>query len=152
MAGCELCLSEFIAYDRGDGLISFIPLSCLIRIINNTNSFYLFLAHHFVTFDIKNESLEKLRERMFEASRCGEPVISEIREREIDVLNRFLLAGRYDTPGECYRGLNYKTMHSIKYKALRKLGVGTISSMIRIKNMWDNYMSPLCFQKHHRVK
>lgn len=146
----DLCCNEFIAYDRGDGMISFIPMSRLINIIQSSDPFCFFMEHRFVTFDARSDSLEKLRKQISKGI-DEVVVITELCEREKSVLNLFLSVGSYGAAEE-YCGVRYKTMCTIKYKMLKKLGVDNINNMIRIKNMWDKLMSPLCLKTYSNCR
>lgn len=134
-----------VIYDRGDGLISLMPVESAFYLNNkNQNSLYDFLLCRFITFDYKKESMPGLRycmdrvvkERSKNVSTLSIPGKKCLTDRELQLLDMYMSGTTINDILADLGGLELKTLYTRKYKILEKLGVGSLIHILKLQNYW----------------
>lgn len=134
-----------VIYDRGDGLISLMPVESAMYLTKGQGSLYHFLLCTFITFDYKREPVTELkyymdkvvRERSKYASNLMLTGRRKLTSKELQLLNMYMSGRTINSISKSLGGLCLKTIYTRKYKILEKLGVSSLIHILKLQNYWQ---------------
>ena len=130
---------KLVIYDRGDEYLSIIPLALMPMLLHDENSFFRFISYNFVTYN-KNTAMKNfeqcIRNAMNDNGRVKKKTLTE---EECKTLNLMIQCANITKISQQLGNLNIKTIYGRKYRILDKLGMQSISQLIRIKKQWELY-------------
>lgn len=132
---------KMIIYDRGDGVLLFVPVDIISTIMSEKYSFYKFITHKFVSYDRIHGSSD-FEKCICRALRNNLNVkIKALTDKEVLTLDLILSSESLMAVSKKLNNLNIKTMYSRKYNILEKIGVKSIRDVVKLKKQWDVYFN-----------
>lgn len=130
-----------VVFDRGDGMISVLPIEYALALKMENMKLYDFLSYEFISFDAKNPC-DEIREKIISLFQ-GRPYAIRPRQRKpISDCERLLLECFFS--GKSVRdiaknisGIKIHSLYAKKNKAFRKLGVRHNAAMLKMLRNWE---------------
>ena len=132
---------RIVIYDRGDGVVSLIPLGFFLDFRLKSDSFLYFMSTQFLTYDYKKSSISEFARLIFSSrgdrhKKMMGGMFSNITNLEKRILEVYLKG--YDLERLVQiTGRSKKSLYAVKYRLLEKIDINSMPLLIKVYRQWN---------------